>query len=306
MVALSLTNSVVMPIVGGRWRAVLVCYAAVVFAAAVTWVGLSARAGAPLRDAGSATAGLGTQLDVLARLLRARPVQLLLLTAVGIFFFNHGLTNWLPEILRSRGMDAATAGYWASVPTAVGVVAALTVPHFASPARRVTTLAALLVAAAGATVLLHAAAGPLLAAGLLLQGVARGSMMAVAMLVLMDTREVGPADVGVAGGVFFSSAEIGGVLGPLAVGALYDWTGGFAGSLHLLTVLCVALTALVWRYERLTNPGASPQSLTHPGRSVGLPASAAAPRTGRAAPCAPTRGCTLGSRWKAPARRSAR
>jgi hypothetical protein len=65
--------------------------------------------------------------------------------------------------------------------------------------------------------------------------------MAVAMLVLMDTREVGRHDVGAAGGLFFSSAEIGGVLGPIAVGTLHDWTGGFGGALHLLTVLCVAL-----------------------------------------------------------------
>jgi cyanate permease len=193
---------------------------------------------------------VGAQVEVLARLLHARPVQLLLLTGVGIFFFNHGLTSWLPEILRGRGMDAATAGYWASAPTAVGIAAALTGPRLAPPAQRVRTLALLCVAGAGATVLVHAASDVLLALGLLLQGIARGSMMALAMLVLLDTREVGSHDVGTAGGLFFSAAEIGGVLGPLAVGALHDWTGGFAGSLHLLTALCLALIALLWAYAR--------------------------------------------------------
>jgi hypothetical protein len=38
--------------------------------------------------------------------------------------------------------------------------------------------------------------------------------------------------------MFFSAAEIGGVLGPLGIGLLYDFSGGFGSSLTSLS--CVA------------------------------------------------------------------
>jgi cyanate permease len=187
---------------------------------------------------------------VFARLVRARAVQTLLLMSVGIFFFNHGLTNWLPEILRSGGMDARTAGFWAALPTVVGIAGALVVPRLASPERRPAILLGLFACAGGATLLLHASAWPLLALGLVLQGVARTSMTAVSILVLMDTREVESRHVGVAGGLFFSAAEMGGVLGPLTIGVLYDLTGGFAAALNLLSGVCAALMGLLWILQR--------------------------------------------------------
>jgi MFS family permease len=106
--------------------------------------------------------------------------------------------------------------------------------------------------AGGATLLINSPAGPLLALGLMLQGLARTSMMAVSMLVLMDAREVGSRHVGAAGGLFFSAAEMGGVLGPLVIGALYDLTGGFAAALDLLTGVCAALMGLLWVLRRAT------------------------------------------------------
>jgi hypothetical protein len=91
-----------------------------------------------------------------------------------------------------------------------------------------------------------------LALGLLLQGIARGSMTALTILVLMDTRNVGVRRMGAAGGLFFSASEMGGVLGPVAIGTLYDWTGGFAAALDVLTGVCGALMLLLWILRRAT------------------------------------------------------
>ena len=44
-------------------------------------------------------------------MLKIPAVRLMLIMAVGAFFFNHGLNNWLPEILRRGGMTEAQAGY---------------------------------------------------------------------------------------------------------------------------------------------------------------------------------------------------
>ena len=51
--------------------------------------------------------------------------------------------------------------------------------------------------------------------------------------------------MGAAGGLFFSAAEIGGVLGPPTIGALSDATGSFdAGLLVLAAVSAVMLVVL--------------------------------------------------------------
>jgi nitrate/nitrite transporter NarK len=41
-----------------------------------------------------------------------------------------------------------------------------------------------------------------------------------------------------AAGMYFTAGEIGGVLGPLTIGTLYDVTGGFSAALYFLAALC--------------------------------------------------------------------
>ncbi len=75
--------------------------------------------------------------------------------------------------------------------------------------------------------------------------------MTIIVLILMETRGLAAQSRGLAGGLFFSSAEIGGVLGPLSVGFLFDATGGFSAALYLLTGVCAVLVLLLARLRRL-------------------------------------------------------
>ena len=127
------------------------------------------------------------------------------------------------------GWGVAEAGYWAAVPTAISVLGALLIPRFATPERRLWVLALLIAGAGATTLLLHLAPGPGLALGLVLQGLARGAMMTVALLLLVEVPGVGAKRAGTAGGLFFSAAEIGGVSGPVVIGLVHDATGGFLG-----------------------------------------------------------------------------
>jgi sugar phosphate permease len=79
----------------------------------------------------------------------------------------------------------------------------------------------------------------------MLQGIARSSMMTVAILLLMETPGVPKARLGLAGGLFFTTAEIGGVLGPLTIGVLSDMTHGFTVPLMAVTGVCLVLLALI-------------------------------------------------------------
>jgi len=134
-------------------------------------------------------------------------------------------------------MDPARAGLWASVPVVIGIAAALIFPRLAIPSRRLKILAGLFLAEMLAPLFIEWGDGAL-GFGLVLQGLARGSLSTVVVLVLMELREVDSRRMGAAGGMYFTAGEIGGVLGPLTVGTLYDLTGGFSMALYGLAALC--------------------------------------------------------------------
>jgi cyanate permease len=241
ILGLSLTNSVLMPALDNDWRAVLKLWSVMALIGALAWFALASLPRARAREARPSGGPQQTQREIIRHLVGLPPVQLLLAMSVCIFAFNHGLNSWLPELLRHDGLSASESGYWATVPTAVGIAGSLLIPRLATPSRRFVILAALALFAAASTILLHAAPGPLLVLGLVAQGIARSSLMTVAMLALVETRGVGERHAGVAGGLFFSAAEVGGAGGPIVLGALYDITGDFDAGLWMLTALAVLL-----------------------------------------------------------------
>ena len=97
------------------------------------------------------------------------------------------------------------------------------------------------IAACIASLLLRFSEPASLLAGLLLQGVARSSLMTVLILTLVELPEIGERHAGVASGLFFSAAELGGVLGPLSLGLLYSPGSGFSAGLTLLTVISLTI-----------------------------------------------------------------
>lgn len=240
--ALALTNSVVMPLFGGNWRLVVLFYAGFTFVATAIWFLVSAHAHSRASEQQGAGGAPVAQLDVLKRLLSLRLVRALLWMSIGVFFFNHALNNWLPEILRTGGMDPVAAGYWASIPTTIGILSAFFLPRAARPARRTALVIGLFLCGALATQIIAVTTKEtLLVVALVLQGIARGAIRPILMLALIDDPAVGARHAGAAGGLFFSVAELGGVLGPLTVGYLYDATGGFSLALGLLTAICLAM-----------------------------------------------------------------
>ena len=161
------------------------------------------------------------------------------------FTIDHGLRNWLPEILRSSGLSAEQAGYMASIAVVCGVIGALVFPAMAVARRRRKVLMAIFAMSAAGCILLQGWSYPLLVAGLVLTGAASGAMMTISILALIEQPYVGPERAGIAGGIFFSFAEIGGVSGPVMLGLLQDYTGGFTASLYLLAAMAVAMCVLV-------------------------------------------------------------
>jgi cyanate permease len=240
VVSLTLTHSVLLPSFSGGWRAVLTLWGFVCVGAALAWWLVAA---GPLGRPSATTGVRPSQRQVLGELLRMPGMSVLLVMGVALFAFSHGLNNWLPELLRSGGLGLVEAGYWASVPTLVGIGASLVIPRLATADRRHRILLGLSLSALGASVLLHGGTPLTLVPALLLQGVAKATLMTVLVLTLVDRPAIGPARAGAASGLFFSFAEVGGVLGPALLGMLYDATGTFTVGLIALSGLATILTA---------------------------------------------------------------
>jgi len=241
--SLTLTHAWLMPRFDGDWRVIFDLWAALALFAGLVWWLIASLPGARVLTAGRRAGSDAADGSVFRSLLAQPAVRVMLLMSVGVFMISHGFTNWLPELLVNGGMDAARAGYWAAVPTLVGIIGALSIPRLATPPRRFRILKLLSAALLGATVLLQFQAPGLLFSGLVLQGIARSTLMTVMILTLVELPGVGDRHAGTASGLFFSAAELGGMLGPLSLGVLYDLTHTFTAGLALFS--CIGLGLLV-------------------------------------------------------------
>lgn len=243
VIATSSANSVVMPSTGDSWRLTLLVFAGVAAIAAIAWLLLAREAPA---EAADEPVSRQSALGGFRELLRLRVVQVVLLMSVGSFLINHSLNSWLPEMLRSGGMSATEAGFWASVPTLVAVGAALLAPRLATE-RRLTAVQIAVFSMWGIGLILVSLTGIATQAGLLLVGIGRGGGTPLLMLALLRSPRISPSLMGAAGALFFTAGEVGGVLGPTLTGILADSTGGYGTTLGLLAAVAgvLALTSLV-------------------------------------------------------------
>ena len=241
IISLTMTHSILLPAFDQSWRSVLGLWSGVTFLAAFLWFLLASVAGSSTSE--TPKGPRVSQIGVIRELITRPTVVIILLMSISVFMFNHGLNNWLPELLQSHGLSAVNAGYWAALPTVIGIMGSLIIPRLATPERRFKILIGLRIAAFIASILLRFGEPSSLLTGLLLQGVARSSLMTVLILSLVELPEIGERYAGVASGLFFSAAELGGVLGPLTLGLLYTPEVGFSSGLTLLTGIALTIIA---------------------------------------------------------------
>lgn len=251
VLSLTLTHSWLLPHFDGDWRRIFVLWACLASVAGLLWWLLASLPAVRLLADERHAIAHTPHRQVIVNLLEDPAVRLVLLLSVGVFLISHGLNNWLPELLVTGGMGVVEAGYWAAVPTVVGIGGSLLIPRLATPARRLPILTALCMTVVLATLLLQFQARPLLLSGLMLQGIARSSLMTVLILTLVELPSVGARNAGTASGLFFAAAEMGGMLGPLGLGVLYDLSHGFSAGLALFTAIAAVLVVGARRLRSL-------------------------------------------------------
>jgi len=259
--ALTLTHPVFLPLFNDEWRPLFVLWAGIAVLAGILWW-LIASLPAIRRETERVHAEAPIpHRRVIASLLMEPAVRIVLFMSVGVFMINHGLNNWLPQLLTRHGMSHELAGYWAAIPTLVGIAGALTIPRLAVPARRFFILTCLCIALFVSTIALQFETRFVLFSGLVLQGVARATLMTVLVLTLVELPGVGQRYAGTASGLFFAAAEIGGMLGPFAMGMLYELTNGFHAGLAIFSLITAGLLLGARRLHAFAIAAAEPAAI---------------------------------------------
>ncbi|MCP5025596.1 MAG: MFS transporter [Actinomycetia bacterium] len=241
VITLLSANGLLMPLYGDRWRLVVATYAVIAALAGVVWLVVTARVPAAVEAPWRPAAGraVGSR-----QLLREPVMRIVLIMATGTFFVNHALGNWLPEMLRDGGLSASAASAWAAIPSLVGLAGGIAVPRLAVPRLRRAVLAACYLVLGAGVVSLVGDWSSFTVVGLLAIGAMRSAALPIAMLFLMDSPRVGPANMAGASALYFTAGEIGGVTGPLTVGVLADRSGGFATAQWSLAGVTLVLASL--------------------------------------------------------------
>jgi MFS transporter, CP family, cyanate transporter len=242
MVCLAATNSLIMPMTGYSWRLTFLFYGYLTFGAALIWWLFA-------RDVGTAEASEKVSTNqVILRLVREPSVRILLAAGLLTFAITHGFTSWLPKLLETRGMTPTAAGVTSALPLLASIPCIILVPRLIPPHVR-GQFVALLAFLAACAMIVVATSKLLLLGALLLFGITAPTLFPMLMLILMDLPEVESRYMGSAGGVFFCVSDIGGFLGPLAVGTLVDLSGTFLAGASFLAMAGMMIAAFLLRLK---------------------------------------------------------
>ncbi|NDG93291.1 MAG: MFS transporter, partial [Gammaproteobacteria bacterium] len=106
----------------GDWQTLMIVLSVVVSVVALLWLLIANHSLLLASESRAHASNAPTPERPTRFLLGQRTVQIVLLMSVGVFLFNHGLNNWLPELLKGHGMTLIEAGYWAAIPTVIGIL----------------------------------------------------------------------------------------------------------------------------------------------------------------------------------------
>lgn len=237
---------------GWGWSGALVVWAAPAALAAAIWAPLALRSGMSRPATPRAAAG-----DLLRDPL-AWAVTAFMGLQSSLAYIVFG---WLPVILRERGLDAFSAGWVSSASILAQMATALLVPVLAatSRAQRMLISSVMILALVGFALTAGGSPGAVWPGAILLGLGLGGSFGAALTLIVLRAPDAqSAADLsGMAQSIGYAIAS----LGPLAVGAARDWSGGWTLPIFLYTGL--ALTALVFGL-RAGRPGHVLERASHP------------------------------------------
>ena len=176
----------------------------------------------------------------------SKEIKIIFLLGVTVFFLSHGLGGWMPEILREHiGFSSMAASNWTAASLGIGILISLLLP---SRTRRenfsfiFTCILLVIILSLIAIIFLPSYMTPI---SVMIAG-SRSALIPLVILALMESPKLDIKQMGTAYGLWFASAEIGGVLGPVTAGRMADSTFGYDGVLWLMVAVCLIMILFVY------------------------------------------------------------
>ncbi len=205
-------------------------------------------------DSADSSLSLASIRRDLILVLTHRELQLVVVIGTMYLLIAHGMQGWLPTLLEARGYAPDRAGRTTSVLVVANVGGVLIAPAVAdrAGARRTVLMVCGLIASVGIVGVMGSSIGPLLLGSIVITGFGFGGLSPLIRAIPPDLEGIGARLTGTAVGFIFAVGEIGGFLGPVLVGSLYDATESYVPGLVLLAsaglVVAVAGGALRYQY----------------------------------------------------------
>ncbi|UCH01573.1 MAG: MFS transporter, partial [Candidatus Bathyarchaeota archaeon] len=245
VIALSLTNSVFVPLLG-NWKNVLHVYSLIGLLIAFLWLFVGRKALTMISARGHRTlTGEKTTWKTMKTLFKSKNIWLIVAIGITFFLSSHGLANWLPKLFEAKGTSSSEAGYLAAFHRIFGIFGSIILsklPHILKSKK--LAIAITLFVQGLFIIILGVTAGPIMWLALAFVGITTKGLLPILTIILMDMPEVGPIRMGIAGGLFFALGEIGGFGGPFVMGLLKDITGSFLSGLIFIAAITEASIVL--------------------------------------------------------------
>ena len=224
----------------GHWRWVMIIFGSISLISGLAWVAVS--------SANPSKQNIESVDERQDGLWRDPTVQRILFLAFMIFFVGHALSGWMPEMLHTGPWSTRGAAWLTAGGITVGVIGSLIIPSRVKAHKRPQVLILMFAAMAVAVWALMASSQTPQIFAVAVIGIVRVSSVPMAMLLLMSSRSVPDARMGVAGGLFFTAGELGGVSGPWVIGVARQNSADFGSSVTILSVVAVLSAFACWRF----------------------------------------------------------
>ncbi|MFL2682131.1 MAG: CynX/NimT family MFS transporter [Alphaproteobacteria bacterium] len=244
-------NSLIMPLFNNNWKLVYFLYSLAPFLAGLIWLFITKNK-TVLNKKESTVLNISHSISIFKLIITKKRFINILILGTGGMFLVHSITGWLPKIIHTKGFDLSLSSTLATIPIIVGIVSALTITRFSNNTTRINILAFLFMNAGLSLFFIQSSSLVIIIIGLLFLGLSTGTIIVIILNHMSESKNINYNNIGIAGGIFFSIIQIGGVLGPFFIGLIYDIYNNFniALSVYSLIMFIMIFPLFIIRNEK--------------------------------------------------------
>ena len=248
--SLSFMNSIFMSLLDNKWKTVYFFYSLVPFISGCIWLIICNKYKIFYKK-NIFDLDIKKSISEFNLIITKKRFLIILILGTSSMFLIHGISGWLPKIISTKGININFSSFLASIPIFIGIISALIIPRFSNNKTRIIILLMLFLNAILALFLLQSLTLHIFIFGLMLLGITTGSLLSLLLNHLSETKDISYNNMGIAGGLFFSIIEIGGVLGPFSIGIIYDYYTDFNIALSFYALLITLMIVPLYILKKL-------------------------------------------------------